>query len=96
MFARQPCDGYVATCAAIREVDFDRTAANIQIPTLCIVGDQDGLTPPALVGEFARLIPSAGFSVISDCGHLLCVERPGAFVALVRQFLLQNACPEDI
>lgn len=95
MFARQPPDGYVATCAAIREANFGQTARNVMVPTICLVGDQDGSTPPTLVRELADLIPGAGFSVISGCGHLPCVEQPDAFVGLVRRFLHEIICPEN-
>ena len=36
-----------------------RRAAACAVPTLCMVGDQDGSTPPDLVAELAELIPGA-------------------------------------
>ncbi|MBC2885500.1 3-oxoadipate enol-lactonase [Ochrobactrum sp. CM-21-5] len=87
MFVRQPLDGYAATCAALRDADFTGAAKNISVPVLCVVGDQDGSTPPALVKELASLIPGARFAEIPDSGHIPCVEQPNAYVALLREFL---------
>jgi 3-oxoadipate enol-lactonase len=87
MFIRQPTEGYIATCEAIRDADFTLSTANISLPTLVIVGDQDGSTPPDLVRSTADMIAGARFEVIAGAGHLPCIEQPRAFVALVRDFL---------
>lgn len=87
MLVRQPAVGYAATCAAIRDADFTDQAARIAVPTLCVVGDQDGSTPPDLVLSTARLIPGARYEVISDAGHIPCVEQPEALTAILRAFI---------
>lgn len=91
MLIRQPVEGYTATCAAIRDADFTQDAANIAVPALCVVGDQDGSTPPALVEELAGLIPGARFEVIEGAGHLPSIEQPGRLSALIKGFLTANA-----
>lgn len=87
MLARQSVAGYAATCAAIRDADYTRAAEAIAVPTLCIVGDQDGSTPPALVRSMARIIPGSQFEVIAGAGHIPCIEQPAMLVALITQFL---------
>ena len=87
MFVRQPLDGYAATCAALREADLTEVARTISVPTLCLVGDQDGSTPPTLVRELASLIPEADFTEIAASGHIPCVEQPDAYVSLLRNFI---------
>lgn len=86
MLLRQPVEGYLATCAAIR--DFDRTAftGQINVPVLCAVGDQDGATPPELVGAFAKSIPGARFEIIKGAGHIPCVEAPAYMAEMIRAF----------
>ena len=64
MLTRQDPAGYAAACAAIRDADFRAGTGSIAVPTLCIVGDQDGSTPPDLVEGLARSIPGARFEVI--------------------------------
>ena len=44
-------------CAALRGADYTEAARRISVPTLCVVGDQDGSTPPDLVRQTAALIP---------------------------------------
>ncbi|MEO5760524.1 MAG: 3-oxoadipate enol-lactonase [Mesorhizobium sp.] len=87
MLTRQTVAGYAGTCAALRDVDFTDSARRIAVPALCVVGDQDGSTPPDLVRSLADLIPGARFEIIRDAGHIPCVEQPEALVALIRGFV---------
>jgi pimeloyl-ACP methyl ester carboxylesterase len=52
--------------------------ATINCPTLVLVGDDDGLTPPALAHEMAAGIRGARLVVVPECGHLSTMERPQA------------------
>jgi 3-oxoadipate enol-lactonase len=87
MVVRQPVSGYSGTCAALRDADFTEAAKRIAVPAICIVGDQDGSTPPDLVLELAKLIPRARYEVIKDAGHIPCVEQPEMLVAVMRAFI---------
>lgn len=87
MLGRQPVEGYCGTCAAIRDADHTDAVARIAAPTLCVVGDQDGSTPPALVRSLADLVPGSRFAVIEGCGHIPCIEQPAAYAATVGAFL---------
>ncbi len=87
MLIRQPVAGYVATCAALRDADLTEAAAKIAVPTICIVGDQDGSTPPDVVLSTAKLIPNALYEVIKDAGHIPCVEQPEALTEVIRAFI---------
>lgn len=89
MLARQPVAGYAGTCAALRDADYTEVAANIAVPTLCVVGDQDGSTPPELVRTTAELIPGSRFEIIENAGHIPCVEQPAALIELIRNFLAE-------
>ncbi|NHT75712.1 3-oxoadipate enol-lactonase [Rhizobium sp. PP-F2F-G38] len=88
MLVRQPVAGYAATCTAIRDADYTAAAARIAVPTLCIVGDQDGSTPPDLVRSTATLILGSRFEIIADAGHIPCVEQPDALSETISTFLL--------
>ncbi|NLR98290.1 3-oxoadipate enol-lactonase [Rhizobium sp. P38BS-XIX] len=87
MLTRQPAAGYAATCAALRDADLTEAAARIAVPTICVVGDQDGSTPPDLVLSTAKLIPNARYEVIKDAGHIPCVEQPEALTEVIRAFI---------
>ena len=76
MLTRTPVEGYAACCTAIRDADLTASTAALRVPTLCLVGEEDGATPPALVEELAGLIPGASYVVVPTAGHLPCVEQP--------------------
>lgn len=90
MLLRTPLEGYVSTCAAIRDADLTEGAARLAMPTLCLAGSEDGATPPALVRELAALLPAARFAEIPGAGHLPSVEAPAAMGRLITDFLKEQ------
>lgn len=76
MLKNSPIDGYLTACAAIRNNDLTADIAQIQTPTLCFSGSQDGSTPPELVKDMANKIPNAKYILIDGVGHIPCVEAP--------------------
>jgi 3-oxoadipate enol-lactonase len=91
MLVRTPRQGYLAACGALKRADLRPYACDIRVPTLCLVGDQDGSTPVALVRETAALIGGAGFEVIASAGHIPGIEKPEATAALLAR--LADAAP---
>lgn len=87
MMTRQSAAGYATTCAAIRDADFSDVLETISVPVLCVVGDQDGSTPPDVVKATADRIPGARLEVIEGCGHIPCVEQPEDLADLLQRFL---------
>ncbi len=87
MLCRTPAAGYAGTAVAIRDTDYTEQAGHIDVPTLCVVGEEDGATPPELVGELARLIPGARYQPIPAAGHLPCIEQPVVLTDAIRAFL---------
>ena len=85
MLTRTPRQGYLAACGALKRADLRPYAGRIEAPTLCLVGDQDGSTPVAVVKEFAALIPASRFEVIEGAGHLPNVEKPKIVAQLVAE-----------
>jgi 3-oxoadipate enol-lactonase len=87
MLTRQSAAGYAGTCAAIRDSDYTQSARDVAVPALCVVGDQDGSTPPDLVRSLAELIPGSRLEVVRDAGHIPCIEQPEALVGLIDGFV---------
>ncbi|MBV8662009.1 MAG: 3-oxoadipate enol-lactonase, partial [Hyphomicrobiales bacterium] len=87
MLSRSPVDGYVATCAALREADFEAAARGVTAPTLCIAGEYDRATTPELLTALAALIPGARLAVIPGAGHMPCVETPSVLADHLLGFL---------
>ncbi|MBB5275982.1 3-oxoadipate enol-lactonase [Rhizobium rosettiformans] len=91
MMTRQSIAGYLSTCAALRDTDFSDVLPTITVPTLFVVGDQDGSTPPATVQAGADLVPGARFEEIADCAHIPSVEQPEALAELIQGFMRKQA-----
>jgi 3-oxoadipate enol-lactonase len=87
MLERTPHAGYVACCEAIRDADFTAQAGQIAVPVLCIAGEHDGSTPPALVKEMAARIPNAEYESFSDAAHLPCIECPELYAMRISKFI---------
>jgi 3-oxoadipate enol-lactonase len=87
MLVRQPVAGYVATCVALRDADLTALAPRIGAPTLCVVGETDPTTTPAMVAACAKLIPGARFELIRNAGHIPSVEQPAVLAEIIRAFL---------
>jgi pimeloyl-ACP methyl ester carboxylesterase len=59
----------------------------VDVPTLVVHGEHDGMTPPELHAELADGIPDTTLVEIADAAHLPFVERPTAFDDAVDAFL---------
>lgn len=80
-------EGYVACCAALRDMDLRPTASLITPPALLIGGTRDPATTPEVVGALARAMPGHPRTVLLDAAHLSNVEQPEAFARAVLDFL---------
>jgi pimeloyl-ACP methyl ester carboxylesterase len=90
MLTRNPAEGYIGTCATLRDTNLTLTASRLTMPTLCLVGEADGATPPALVQSLSALIPNAAFETIPNAGHLPCIEQPGLLSSRIEAFARRN------
>ena len=61
--------------------------AEITVPTLVVVGEEDVLTPPSDSEAIAAALPNASLVRIAGAGHLSNLEQPRAFEASVESFL---------
>ncbi len=59
----------------------------VDVPTLVVWGENDGILPVAMQPEFVRLIPGARAATIPQCGHIPHVERTAAFLDCVLPFV---------
>ncbi|MSP38717.1 MAG: 3-oxoadipate enol-lactonase [Deltaproteobacteria bacterium] len=79
-------DGYVGTCAALRDTDLRQAVTQIKKPTLVLCGAEDIGTPPELGRELAGSIPGAQFCLIDKAAHLPCIEQPAAVAERMMEF----------
>ncbi|MGO1118351.1 3-oxoadipate enol-lactonase [Rhodovibrionaceae bacterium A322] len=90
MLTRTPKSGYLGTCYALMNTDYSDSTRNLKMPTLCLVGSEDGSTPPDLVKATADMIDGASFAEIEGIGHLPCLEAPEAVLLLLTDYLTEN------
>ncbi len=86
MLRQTTVEGYVGTCAALRDADFRGMNAKIKCRTLVLSGAIDIATPPELGRELAGLIRGAQFSLIQNAAHLPCIEQPEAVTERILEF----------
>ncbi|MEO8741080.1 MAG: 3-oxoadipate enol-lactonase [Casimicrobiaceae bacterium] len=86
MLVATSTDGYVASCAAVRDMDQWALLDAIRNPTLVIAGTHDVPTPPADGRRMAQAIANARY-VELDAAHISNVEAASAFTAAVVDFL---------
>ncbi len=87
MLRNTPAEGYVANCAAVRDMDQRSELARITSPTLVIGGKHDKATPPEHGELIARAIPGAKY-VELNAAHLSNWEVAQAFTQQLLSFLL--------
>ena len=61
--------------------------ANITLPTLIMVGDEDTATVPAKSERIHQAIPSSHLVTIRNAGHTSTVEQPDQIIEAMRNFL---------
>ena len=86
MLERQPAQGYVAACAAVRDADLREAIARIAAPTLLVAGTHDPVTTPADAAFMASRISHAKVVEV-PASHLSNIEAADAFTAALLDFL---------
>ena len=81
---RNDAAAYLATCDAIRNVDWAGRLGDIRCPTVVISGALDVGTPPAMGRAIADAVPGAQFELLADASHLSVAEQPARFESIVR------------
>ena len=87
MILNTDAEGYITCVEALKGLDYKSSLATVIVPTLYVVGDQDGLHPGEMA-EFAKLTPDAEFVILDNAAHLSNMEQPSMFNRSVLKFLL--------
>ena len=78
-------EGYVANCAAVRDMDHREVLPRIRVPTLVIAGRYDPAIPLEAAEFMRSRIPDAALTII-DGAHISNVEQPKIYAAEVLGF----------
>ena len=87
MIVNTPSLGYLTCVEALKGLDFKKELTKISLPTLFVVGDQDGLHPKEMA-ELTALTAGAELIVLNNAAHLSNMEQPDQFNQAVVKFLL--------
>lgn len=87
MLERCSPEGYVASCATVRDTDLSADLPRITAPTLVLVGDGDVTTPPEMARHLVDAIPAARLHEVRGAGHIPAIEQPQALAELIQEHL---------
>jgi 3-oxoadipate enol-lactonase len=82
---RQSPEGYAQSCEALagaQAADVEK----IDVPTLLVTGDQDGVGKPDAVKAMGERIAGSKVAVFSGCGHWTTFEKPAESKAALESF----------
>ena len=79
--------GFMQALATHLDYDFRDRLKEIACPTLIVWGEDDRVVTVRDASVFTELIPNSRAVIYKDTGHMAMLERPGAFNALLSEFL---------
>jgi pimeloyl-ACP methyl ester carboxylesterase len=74
--------------------DLPKWLHRIDVPTLLVWGEQDGLVPPAFGRAYQPLIPGSRLVILPNAGHAPFDEQKDAFLATFRAFVADTSATE--
>ena len=76
---------------ACSKLDLRAKLPALQVPTLILAAQEDGMVKVAEIESMAQAIPMAQFQIFHECGHFLHVERSSEVAAALAGFLASAA-----
>lgn len=73
--------------AMLGRTDTTAILEKINTPTLLICGEEDKLTPPAVMKEMQKKIKNAEYAEVKNAGHMTPVENPKEVNEAIKRFL---------
>jgi pimeloyl-ACP methyl ester carboxylesterase len=81
-------NGAVAALGAMRDrPDSTSLLGSIEVTTLVIGGEEDGISSPEVMGAMAEKIPNSRHVTLPRAGHISNLEAPEGFNAALKEFL---------
>jgi 3-oxoadipate enol-lactonase len=85
--ASVPEASYRAAMTSMLGFDLRKSLGQICVPTLVIAGTKDKNAPAPMVKKMASFIPNATYVELEGVGHLVALEQPHEFNAVLDDFL---------
>ena len=78
---------FAMSCRLLAGLDLTPDLEKIRNPTLVVIGDVDGATPPAIGRDLAARLPDGRAVEMAGVGHCPHLQVPDEFVAVIGPFL---------
>src|ERR1700712_2332071 len=85
--ATVPEASYRAAMTSMLGFDLRKSLSQISVPALVIAGTKDKNAPAPMVKKMASFIPNATYVELEGVGHLVALEQPAEFNAVLGDFL---------
>jgi 3-oxoadipate enol-lactonase len=85
--ASVPEASYRAAMMSMLGFDLRKSLGQISVPALVIAGTKDKNAPAPMVKKMASFIPNATYVELEGVGHLVALEQPAEFNAVLGDFL---------
>jgi pimeloyl-ACP methyl ester carboxylesterase len=90
MFRATPLPVALATVGLLGAFDPVELAADVEVPTLYLHGDEDDIVPVSVSRACADLSPQGRLAVIEGSGHLVVLDRSQALLEHLGAFIAAN------
>jgi pimeloyl-ACP methyl ester carboxylesterase len=87
MILATSAEGYIASTAALKQLDYLRRLGGIACPALYIAGEHDGGAPVDAMREMAAATPGGRIEIVSGVAHIGNMEDPATYDRLLTGFL---------
>ena len=79
--------GYIATCQALKKLNFLPKLPKIQCPVLYVGGSDDAAASPEVMEHMSQQTPSSAHVTIEGARHLANLDKPELFNEIILTFL---------
>lgn len=87
IFLRSDPAVIIAACEVLAALDLRPELAEVRIPVLAVVGEQDEATPPPMSRELVAGLSDARLIVLEGLAHVPQLQAPERFLAAILPFL---------
>jgi 3-oxoadipate enol-lactonase len=83
-----PTEGTIGCLEAIHNLNYQDRLAQVRLPALILVGENDATTPVAASQAIHERVPDSRMITIPSAGHLANIEQAAVFNKEILRFLL--------
>ena len=81
-------EGYKGCAAALKTLNYLKDLGRLAVPTLYVVGAEDGGAPLPAMQAMADATPGGRLAIVPDAAHIANVDNPAGFADALRGFLM--------